>query len=112
MSARDDLSAFLGDRKFGTVLADPPWRFANRTGKIAPEHWRLARYGTLSIEEICALPVAEHLDRTAHCYLWVPNALLPYGLRVLARLIRGTARLSPDFEPAGARVRRLCGAGV
>lgn len=83
MTASDDLSAFLGDRKFGTVLADPPWRFANRTGKVAPEHGRLARYGTLSIEEICALPIAEHLDHTAHCYLWVPNALLPYGLRVL-----------------------------
>ena len=90
MSARDDLSAFLGDRKFGTVLADPPWRFANRTGKIAPEHWRLARY----------------------CYLWVPNALLPYGLRVLARLILEKARLSADFERAGVAVRRLCGAGV
>ena len=64
-------------------MADPPWRFFNRTGKIAPEHRRLTRYDTLSVEEICELPVADHLDTAAHCYLWVPNALLPLGLKVL-----------------------------
>lgn len=83
-NAAQDLAQFLGDARFGTVLADPPWRFVNRTGKVAPEHKRLARYPTLTVDEICALPVAEHLDERAHCYLWVPNALLPEGLRVLA----------------------------
>lgn len=78
-----DLSASLGGRRCGTILADPPWRFANRTGKVAPEHRRLARYETLSFEEIGALPVADHAADPAHCYLWVPNALLPHGLRVL-----------------------------
>ena len=82
--AAQDLRAFLDGARFGTVLADPPWRFVNRTGKVAPEHRRLARYPTLTVDEICALPVAEHLDERAHCYLWVPNALLPDGLRVLA----------------------------
>lgn len=36
---------------YATILADPPWRFANRTGKVAPEHRRLARYSTMGIEE-------------------------------------------------------------
>ncbi len=79
----DDLRAFLKGDRFGTVMADPPWRFTNRTGKVAPEHKRLSRYPTLELEDICALPVAEHLHETAHCYLWVPNALLPEGLKVL-----------------------------
>ncbi len=83
-SAASDLSDFLGQEKFGTVLADPPWRFANRTGKVAPEHRRLSRYGTLSLEEISLLPVASHVAERAHCYLWVPNALLPEGLHVLS----------------------------
>lgn len=82
-TASEDLRNFLGGRKFATIMADPPWRFTNRTGKIAPEHRRLARYPTLTLDEICALPVAEHLEDTAHCYLWVPNALLPDGLKVL-----------------------------
>ena len=69
--------------KFGTVLADPPWRFVNRTGKVAPEHQRLRRYPTMSIEEICAMPVADHCADKSHLYLWVPNALLREGFQVL-----------------------------
>lgn len=83
MSTADDLMESLRGQSFGTILADPPWRFANRTGKIAPEHRRLGRYETMSIDDISALPVAEFADDPSHCYLWVPNALLPYGLDVL-----------------------------
>ncbi len=78
-----DLMGFVAGRKFSTVLVDPPWRFANRTGKMAPEHRRLSRYDTLTMEEIAALPVADVLLPTAHLYLWVPNALLPWGLKAL-----------------------------
>lgn len=77
------LTATAG-RRFGTILADPPWRFQNKTGKVAPEHRRLSRYGTLTLDEICELPVAEIAAPVAHLYLWCPNALLPDGLRVLA----------------------------
>ena len=69
--------------KFSTVLADPPWQFANRTGKMAPEHKRLHRYQTMKLEEICALPVREVVADKAHLYLWVPNALLSEGLQVM-----------------------------
>lgn len=79
-----DLSQYLGKRKFGTILVDPPCRFTNRTGKVAPEHRRLTRYDTLSVDEISAFPVIKHAADRAHCYLWVPNALLPEGLRVLS----------------------------
>jgi N6-adenosine-specific RNA methylase IME4 len=82
--ASQDLRQFLDGQKFATIMADPPWRFTNRTGKVAPEHKRLARYPTMDLDDICDLPVAEHLEDTAHCYLWVPNALLPDGLRVLS----------------------------
>src|SRR5262245_3872696 len=61
---------------FGTILADPPWRFSNRTGKVAPEHRRLRRYPTMTLDEIRALPVAAHAADRSHLYLWVPNALL------------------------------------
>ncbi len=83
-TASQDFAEFTGQGRFGCVLADPPWRFTNRTGKVAPEHKRLSRYPTLTLAEICALPVADRLAATAHCYLWVPNALLPDGLQVLA----------------------------
>ncbi len=83
MNVSDDLRTFLADRKFGTILVDPPWQFQNRTGKIAPEHKRLSRYATLTIDEIKALPVSEAADEVAHLYLWVPNALLPWGIEVM-----------------------------
>jgi N6-adenosine-specific RNA methylase IME4 len=68
---------------YRTVLADPPWRFTNRTGKVAPEHRRLDRYSTLELDAICALDVATVVADRAHLYLWVPNALLPEGLQVM-----------------------------
>jgi len=69
---------------FGTILADPPYQFINKTGKVAPEHRRLRRYPTMTLDEIKALPVAQRAAPTAHLYLWCPNALLPDGLAVMA----------------------------
>ena len=73
----------FGSQKFTTILADPPWQFTNRTGKMAPEHKRLNRYATLPQSEICAIPVQSVADNPAHLYLWVPNAMLPQGLEVM-----------------------------
>jgi N6-adenosine-specific RNA methylase IME4 len=82
-SAALDLMRKTEGRAFQTVLADPPWRFINRTGKVAPEHRRLSRYETMSTDEICELPVKSLTIEPAHLYLWVPNALLPDGLKVM-----------------------------
>ena len=68
---------------FSTILADPPWRFTNRTGKVAPEHKRLGRYATMSLDEIKEMKVCDVAATNAHLYLWVPNALLPEGLEVM-----------------------------
>ncbi len=83
MKASDDLLNAVGNKKFATVLADPPWQFQNRTGKMAPEHKRLQRYQTLSLQEIKDLPVEAIVADTAHLYLWVPNALLAEGMQVM-----------------------------
>jgi len=79
-----DLLSFVDGARFGTVLADPPWQFTNRTGKIAPENQRLRRYNTMSLEELTALPVHGLVADPAHLYLWVPNAMLPEGLQLMA----------------------------
>jgi N6-adenosine-specific RNA methylase IME4 len=78
----DDLLERVSGR-FSTVLADPPWQFQNRTGKMAPEHKRLLRYPTMELEEILQLPVNRLAASQSHLYLWVPNALLAEGLEVL-----------------------------
>lgn len=79
-----NLAQRTAGKRFHTVLADPPWQFTNRTGKVAPEHRRLSRYETMTTDEICNLPVGELVHLPAHLYLWVPNAMLPEGLKVLA----------------------------
>lgn len=83
VTASMELARFARGRKFATILADPPWRFQNSTGKIAPEHKRLARYPTMTLDDICGLPVEGLAAEPAHLYLWVPNALLPEGLEVM-----------------------------
>ncbi|MCK6555647.1 MT-A70 family methyltransferase [Candidatus Binatia bacterium] len=83
MNVSDDLRANL-QGSFGTILADPPWRFENRTGKMAPEHRRLRRYETMSIQDIKALPVSELAAPRSHLYLWTPNALLQWGLDTMS----------------------------
>jgi len=71
--------------QYKTILADPPWQFSNRTGKMAPEHRRLNRYGTMTLEGIQSLPVAGIAAAESHLYLWVPNALITEGLEVMKR---------------------------
>jgi N6-adenosine-specific RNA methylase IME4 len=78
-----DLLVFVGKGQFATILADPPWQFINKTGKVAPEHRRLSRYGTMRLDDIMALPVEHFAAPTSHLYLWCPNALLPEGLAVM-----------------------------
>lgn len=82
--ALDHFLGAISGRLFTTILADPPWRFQNKTGKVAPEHRRLSRYAAMTLDEISALSVAEIAAPTAHLYLWCPNALLPDGLAVMA----------------------------
>lgn len=79
----EDLLSFCQTKKYATIYADPPWRFQNRTGKVAPEHKRLTRYETMSLNDIMELPVKQVAASKSHLYLWVPNALLPDGLSVM-----------------------------
>ena len=81
-SAAEDLLDKV-EGPFSTIYADPPWRFQNRTGKMAPEHRRLLRYPTMTLQEIFELPVNRVSAAAAHLYLWVPNALIAQGLEVM-----------------------------
>lgn len=70
---------FTTKKRYRTIYADPPWQFQNRTGKVAPEHKRLTRYGTMKLDEIKQLPVSEVADEKCHLYLGVPNAAIARG---------------------------------
>ena len=60
-------------------MADPPWRYANKGGQgVAENH-----YPTMSIDEICALPVAELAAKDSALFLWATFPMLPEALRVI-----------------------------
>ena len=69
--------------RYATIVADPPWRFQNSTGKVAPEHRRLLRYPTMELQEIMDMPIGRVAAARSHLYLWVPNALMMEGLQVM-----------------------------
>lgn len=79
----ENLLTFCQGQKYSTIYADPPWRFQNRTGKVAPENKKLTRYETMDLESIKNMPVSQIAADKSHLYLWVPNALLPEGLEVM-----------------------------
>ncbi len=83
MKTSNDLLRKVDVKKYSTILADPPWQFQNRTGKMAPEHKRLKRYETMTLKDIKELPIELLAQDKAHLYLWVPNALLQEGLDVM-----------------------------
>jgi N6-adenosine-specific RNA methylase IME4 len=68
----------LPPNTFFVVYADPPWTFEN-TGFTQSA---AQQYPTLSTEAVCALPVEPLCADRGALFLWVPNALLPDGLRV------------------------------
>lgn len=73
--------------KYRTIVADPPWHY-----KGSLPRWKGAAesgprsevpYSTMSIPEICALPVAELAEADAHLYLWTTNTHLEHAWSIL-----------------------------
>lgn len=83
IETNENLLTFVGDKRYKTIYADPPWQFANRTGKVAPENKKNGRYSTMTLQDIMDMPVSDILDDQAHLYLWVPTAMIKDGLSVL-----------------------------
>lgn len=77
----ENLLRFCGDQKYATIYADPPWRFQNRTGKVAPEHKRLNRYETMELEDIMRCRWHRWRRRRAICICGYPMPCFPTALR-------------------------------
>lgn len=72
----------LPHKDYRLVLADPPWQYdswnAGGTGRVADDH-----YPTMTLDDICALPVPSICARDAVLLLWVTLPLLREGLQVM-----------------------------
>lgn len=67
-------------RKFGCIYADLPWRYRNQATRAATSN----HYGSLSVEELCALPVGGLATDDAHLHLWVTNAFMFEAFKLFA----------------------------
>jgi N6-adenosine-specific RNA methylase IME4 len=71
---------------FGTVYADPPWPYGNQrtrgaTTGVAGK--KPAHYSTMTVDDICDLPVGELVGDEAHLHLWTTNGFLFESKRVI-----------------------------
>ena len=70
---------------YRTILADPPWAQTTVGRYKNPRHSRADAlpYKTMTVPEICALPIATLADAGAHLWLWTTNEYLEEGFEVM-----------------------------
>ena len=66
--------------RYDILYSDPPWRYENKGCQGAAEN----HYPTMSLKDICALPVADIAAKDSALFLWATFAMLPEALRVIA----------------------------
>lgn len=65
------------NKKFQTIVVDPPWQFRRHPKSVAPN------YKLLTLEDIKSMPIKNIAADNAHLFLWVPNALIKEGIEVM-----------------------------
>jgi N6-adenosine-specific RNA methylase IME4 len=65
--------------EYSCIMADPPWQYGNTSTRGAAED----HYPTMSLNELCELPVREWAAEKAHLYLWTTNGFLPESFEVV-----------------------------
>lgn len=66
-------------KQYEIILADPPWRYAQKGLQGAAEH----HYPTMSIGELCSLPVNRFAAPDCALFLWSTFPQLPEALRLI-----------------------------
>lgn len=59
-------------RKFGCIYVDPPWQYSNQGTRASTDN----HYSTMTVDQICALPVRELAADKCHLHLWTTNGFL------------------------------------
>jgi N6-adenosine-specific RNA methylase IME4 len=77
----DDLEQLIAEgKRYRTIYADPPWQYDNKATRSNVE----SEYaGTMSVDEICELPVRALLEDDAHLHLWTTTSFLPFAFGVI-----------------------------
>jgi N6-adenosine-specific RNA methylase IME4 len=80
--SKADPFADLPREHYGAILADPPWAFQTYSGPAIPTT-AMQHYETMSIADICELPVGDRAAKDAVLFLWVTWPTLGQAWRVI-----------------------------
>lgn len=69
--------------KYNVIVADPPWEYRNKKTGGSMKSGSVSKYPTMSIEEICALPVQNICEKNAVLFLWGTTPLADYPFDVM-----------------------------
>ena len=74
------IDIFKTDKKYNIIYADPAWEYkeSGSGNRVVKSH-----YSTMSIDEICKLPVKEICKEKAILFLWVTFPRLEQGLETI-----------------------------
>jgi len=74
---------FKTRKKYNVIMADPPHEYKNQKTGGGMNSGVSSKYKTLSLDQICELPVRELSHKNSVCFLWVTTPLLDNGFRIL-----------------------------
>jgi site-specific DNA-methyltransferase (adenine-specific) len=67
------------DKKYSIIYADPPWQYSDtHTNGAAEDH-----YQTMTVKEICALPVQDIAANNSALFLWATYPLIREAMEVI-----------------------------
>lgn len=66
-------------KTYSIIYADPPWKYERNAVQGAAEK----HYSTLSVDQLCALPIKELAAKDSLLFLWATFPMLPEALRLI-----------------------------
>lgn len=71
-------------KQYDIIYADPAWPYDNEKTGGSMKSGAAQKYPTMSLDEICALPLRQLTHRASACFLWATVPMLPEAMMVLA----------------------------
>jgi len=79
---RQEIESFPEEGEYGVIYADPPWQY-NNSGLDEYGHAE-RHYDTMSINDVCELPVSRIAGEDCALYLWTTSPMLEDAFYVLS----------------------------
>ena len=72
----------MPDKKYQIIYADPPWSYNDKQNtKLLGG--AIKHYPTMTIKELCGLPIKDMIEDNAVLFFWVTSPLLEDGFKVI-----------------------------